>query len=156
MPEEWNCAMADEAIMEMSVSSLTEAPEPLRTHLATCARCTDRVERIRRAERAMHEGLGALKSRRRTDDLARAVLEISRSKRGRWHVPGTLRIVGIAAGTSTISAVAAGVVLYLLQPQTERAAAVAPEQHQPTIVLASSSVVLVQDDRVVVVLTSPR
>lgn len=156
MPEGRDCAMAEEALMELSVSSLAEAPESLRAHLATCARCTARMERIREAERAMHDGLGAVRSRRYPDELAREVLTISRSQRGPWRVPGTLRIAGIAAGTSTISAMAAGLVLYLLLPQMEQAAAVAPQPHQATLILASSSVVLLQDDRVVVVLASRR
>ena len=156
MPEGRDCAMAEEALMELSVSSLAEAPESLRAHLATCARCTARMERIREAERAMHDGLGAVRSRRYPDELAREVLAISRSQRGPWRVPGTLRIAGIAAGTSTISAMAAGLVLYLLLPRMEQAAAVAPQPHQATLILASSSVVLLQDDRVVVVLASRR
>lgn len=159
MPEGRDCAMAEEALMELSVSSLAEAPESLRAHLATCARCTARMERIRQAERAMHDGLGAVRSRRYPDELAREVLTISRSQRGPWRVPGTLRIAGIAgiaAGTSTISAMAAGLVLYLLLPRMEQAAAVAPQHHQATLILASSSVVLLQDDRVVVVLASRR
>ena len=156
MPEGRDCAMAEEALMELSVSSLAEAPESLRAHLATCARCTARMERIREAERAMHDGLGAVRSRRYPDELAREVLAISRSQRGPWRVPGTLRIAGIAAGTSTISAMAAGLVLYLLLPQMEQAAAVAPQPHPATLILASSSVVLLQDDRVVVVLASRR
>lgn len=156
MPEGRDCAMAEEALMELSVSSLAEAPESLRAHLATCARCTARMERIREAERAMHDGLGAVRSGRYPDELAREVLAISRSQRGPWRVPGTLRIAGIAAGTSTISAMAAGLVLYLLLPRMEQAAAVAPQPHQATLILASSSVVLLQDDRVVVVLASRR
>lgn len=156
MPEGRDCAMAEEALMELSVSSLAEAPESLRAHLVTCARCTARMERIRQAERAMHDGLGAVRSRRYPDELAREVLAISRSQRGPWRVPGTLRIAGIAAGTSTISAMAAGLVLYLLLPRMEQAAAVAPQPHQATLILASSSVVLLQDDRVVVVLASRR
>ena len=156
MPEGRDCAMAEEALMELSVSSLAEAPESLRAHLATCARCTARMERIREAERAMHDGLGAVRSRRYPDELAREVLTISRSQRGPWRVPGTLRIAGIAAGTSTISAMAAGLVLYLLLPRMEQAAAVAPQPHPATLILASSSVVLLQDDRVVVVLASRR
>lgn len=156
MPEGRDCAMAEEALMELSVSSLAEAPESLRAHLVTCARCTARMERIRQAERAMHDGLGAVRSGRYPDELAREVLAISRSQRGPWRVPGTLRIAGIAAGTSTISAMAAGLVLYLLLPQMEQAAAVAPQPHQATLILASSSVVLLQDDRVVVVLASRR
>ena len=156
MPEGRDCAMAEEALMELSVSSLAEAPESLRAHLATCARCTARMERIREAERAMHDGLGAVRSGRYPDELAREVLTISRSQRGPWRVPGTLRIAGIAAGTSTISAMAAGLVLYLLLPRMEQAAAVAPQPHQATLILASSSVVLLQDDRVVVVLASRR
>ncbi|HET9151278.1 MAG TPA: hypothetical protein VFN83_06140 [Gemmatimonadales bacterium] len=156
MPEGRDCAMAEEALMELSVSSLAEAPESLRAHLATCARCTARMERIRQAERAMHDGLGAVRSGRYPDELAREVLAISRSQRGPWRVPGTLRIAGIAAGTSTISAMAAGLVLYLLLPRMEQAAAVAPQPHQATLILASSSVVLLQDDRVVVVLASRR
>ena len=156
MPEGRDCAMAEEALMELSVSSLAEAPESLRAHLVTCARCTARMERIRQAERAMHDGLGAVRSGRYPDELAREVLTISRSQRGPWRVPGTLRIAGIAAGTSTISAMAAGLVLYLLLPQMEQAAAVAPQPHQATLILASSSVVLLQDDRVVVVLASRR
>lgn len=156
MPEGRDCAMAEEALMELSVSSLAEAPESLRAHLATCARCTARMERIRQAERAMHDGLGAVRSGRYPDELAREVLTISRSQRGPWRVPGTLRIAGIAAGTSTISAMAAGLVLYLLLPRMEQAAAVAPQPHQATLILASSSVVLLQDDRVVVVLASRR
>lgn len=156
MPEGRDCAMAEEALMELSVSSLAEAPESLRAHLVTCARCTARMERIRQAERAMHDGLGAVRSRRYPDELAREVLTISRSQRGPWRVPGTLRIAGIAAGTSTISAMAAGLVLYLLLPRMEQAAAVAPQPHQATLILASSSVVLLQDDRVVVVLASRR
>lgn len=142
--------------MELSVSSLAEAPESLRAHLVTCARCTARMERIRQAERAMHDGLGAVRSGRYPDELAREVLAISRSQRGPWRVPGTLRIAGIAAGTSTISAMAAGLVLYLLLPRMEQAAAVAPQPHPATLILASSSVVLLQDDRVVVVLASRR
>lgn len=156
MPEGRDCAMAEEALMELSVSSLAEAPESLRAHLATCARCTARMERIRQAERAMHDGLGAVRSRRYPDELAREVLTISQSQRGPWRVPGTLRIAGIAAGTSTISAMAAGLVLYLLLPRMEQAAAVAPQPHPATLILASSSVVLLQDDRVVVVLASRR
>ena len=156
MPEGRDCAMAEEALMELSVSSLAEAPESLRAHLATCARCTARMERIREAERAMHDGLGAVRSRRYPDELAREVLTISQSQRGPWRVPGTLRIAGIAAGTSTISAMAAGLVLYLLLPRMEQAAAVAPQPHPATLILASSSVVLLQDDRVVVVLASRR
>ena len=156
MPEGRDCAMAEEALMELSVSSLAEAPESLRAHLATCARCTARMERIREAERAMHDGLGAVRSRRYPDELAREVLTISQSQRGPWRVPGTLRIAGIAAGTSTISAMAAGLVLYLLLPRMEQAAAVTPQPHQATLILASSSVVLLQDDRVVVVLASRR
>lgn len=156
MPEGRDCAMAEEALMELSVSSLAEAPESLRAHLVTCARCTARMERIREAERAMHDGLGAVRSRRYPDELAREVLTISRSQRGPWRVPGTLRIAGIAAGTSTISAMAAGLVLYLLLPRMEQAAAVAPQPHPATLILASSSVVLLQDDRVVVVLASRR
>ena len=156
MPEGRDCAMAEEALMELSVSSLAEAPESLRAHLVTCARCTARMERIRQAERAMHDGLGAVRSRRYPDELAREVLAISRSQRGPWRVPGTLRIAGIAAGTSTISAMAAGLVLYLLLPRMEQAAAVAPQPHPATLILASSSVVLLQDDRVVVVLASRR
>ena len=156
MPEGRDCAMAEEALMELSVSSLAEAPESLRAHLVTCARCTARMERIRQAERAMHDGLGAVRSGRYPDELAREVLAISRSQRGPWRVPGTLRIAGIAAGTSTISAMAAGLVLYLLLPQMEQAAAVAPQPHPATLILASSSVVLLQDDRVVVVLASRR
>lgn len=156
MPEGRDCAMAEEALMELSVSSLAEAPESLRAHLATCARCTARMERIRQAERAMHDGLGAVRSGRYPDELAREVLAISRSQRGPWRVPGTLRIAGIAAGTSTISAMAAGLVLYLLLPRMEQAAAVAPQPHPATLILASSSVVLLQDDRVVVVLASRR
>lgn len=156
MPEGRDCAMAEEALMELSVSSLAEAPESLRAHLVTCARCTARMERIRQAERAMHDGLGAVRSGRYPDELAREVLAISRSQRGPWRVPGTLRIAGIAAGTSTISAMAAGLVLYLLLPRMEQAAAVAPQPHQATLILASSSVVLLQDDRVVVVLASRR
>lgn len=156
MPEGRDCAMAEEALMELSVSSLAEAPESLRAHLVTCARCTARMERIRQAERAMHDGLGAVRSRRYPDELAREVLTISRSQRGPWRVPGTLRIAGIAAGTSTISAMAAGLVLYLLLPRMEQAAAVAPQPHPATLILASSSVVLLQDDRVVVVLASRR
>lgn len=156
MPEGRDCAMAEEALMELSVSSLAEAPESLRAHLVTCARCTARMERIRQAERAMHDGLGAVRSGRYPDELAREVLTISRSQRGPWRVPGTLRIAGIAAGTSTISAMAAGLVLYLLLPRMEQAAAVAPQPHPATLILASSSVVLLQDDRVVVVLASRR
>lgn len=156
MPEGRDCAMAEEALMELSVSSLAEAPESLRAHLVTCARCTARMERIRQAERAMHDGLGAVRSGRYPDELAREVLAISRSQRGPWRVPGTLRIAGIAAGTSTISAMAAGLVLYLLLPRMEQAAAVAPQPHPATLILASSSVVLLQDDRVVVVLASRR
>lgn len=156
MPEGRDCAMAEEALMELSVSSLAEAPESLRAHLVTCARCTARMERIREAERAMHDGLGAVRSGRYPDELAREVLTISRSQRGPWRVPGTLRIAGIAAGTSTISAMAAGLVLYLLLPRMEQAAAVAPQPHPATLILASSSVVLLQDDRVVVVLASRR
>ena len=156
MPEGRDCAMAEEALMELSVSSLAEAPESLRAHLVTCARCTARMERIREAERAMHDGLGAVRSRRYPDELAREVLTISQSQRGPWRVPGTLRIAGIAAGTSTISAMAAGLVLYLLLPRMEQAAAVAPQPHPATLILASSSVVLLQDDRVVVVLASRR
>ena len=156
MPEGRDCAMAEEALMELSVSSLAEAPESLRAHLVTCARCTARMERIRQAERAMHDGLGAVRSGRYPDELAREVLAISRSQRGPWRVPGTLRIAGIAAGTSTISAMAAGLVLYLLLPRMEQAAAVTPQPHQATLILASSSVVLLQDDRVVVVLASRR
>ncbi len=156
MPEGRDCAMAEEALMELSVSSLAEAPESLRAHLVTCARCTARMERIRQAERAMHDGLGAVRSRRYPDELAREVLTISQSQRGPWRVPGTLRIAGIAAGTSTISAMAAGLVLYLLLPRMEQAAAVAPQPHPATLILASSSVVLLQDDRVVVVLASRR
>lgn len=156
MPERWDCAMVEEAIMELNVGNLSEAPESLRTHLATCGPCTDRIQRIRRAEQAMHDRLRALKPGRHSDDLARAVLEISWSRPALGRAPGTLRIAAIAASASTISAVAAGLVLTLLRPQMEHAAAAAPEQHQPTTVLASSSVVLVQNDRVVVVLTSQR
>jgi hypothetical protein len=156
MPEQWTCAMAEEALMELSVGSLDEAPAPLRAHLAKCAQCTNRVARIRHAERVMHNDLGALRSRHRSDDLAWDVLAISRSERGLWRVPGALRIAGIAAGTSTITAVAAGLLLCLLHPPTTHSASAAPEPHRSTLVLASSSLVLVQDDRVVVVLSSQR
>lgn len=154
MSERWDCGAAEEALMALSVHSLREAPEPLRAHLVTCARCTALVERIRQAERAMHEGLGAVTSRRDPRELAREVLAISRSEQGLWHAPGALRIAGIAAGTSTLSAMAAALVLYLLPPRTVPVAAVAPEHHQATLILASSSVVLLQGDRVAVVLTT--
>jgi hypothetical protein len=61
----------------------------------------------------------------------------------------------IAASVSTISAVAASLVLHLVRIPPEPAA-VRPEQYQPTVVVSESSVVLVQDDRVVAVLTSQR
>lgn len=154
MPEQWNCAVAEEALLELSVG-LSEAPEPLRAHVATCARCTDRVERIRHAEQALHVALGAVRSRYQPDELARAVLEASRSEPGRWRVSETRRVAAFAASISTVSAVAAGLVLHLLRVQPEPAA-VRPEDYQPTVVVAASSVVLVQDDRVVAVLTSQR
>jgi hypothetical protein len=152
--EEWTCDELEESLLEQSVD-LSGAPEPLRRHLAACASCTDRLERIRHSEQALRAALGAVRSRRQADQLARTVLSVSRSARGRWSVPESRRVAAISASVSTIGAVAAGLVLHLLLVPPAQAA-VRRERHQPTVVVAANSVVLVQDDRVVAVLTSRR